>query len=86
MFLHKKTSVTNTEMPINPVSQQVHQAHALYYPHWQLLQNYMFSSRVTEDMKVQHIALLCNFAKAYKQYTQDKSNTQHIYKVLGLDS
>jgi hypothetical protein len=29
----------------------------------------MFSSRVTKDMKVQHIVLLHNFAKAYKQYT-----------------
>lgn len=39
MFLQKKTSVMNTEMPLSPVSREVHQAHALYYPHRQLLQN-----------------------------------------------
>lgn len=29
MFLQKKTSVTNTEMPLSPVSREVQQAYAL---------------------------------------------------------
>lgn len=60
----QKTSVLNTEMTSSPVTAERYSKNmhyiiftdSYYKIRW-------FSSRVTEDMKVQHIALLCDFAK-----------------------